>query len=295
MNYKFLYLQFLSFLLLSTSNLLAQGQNITILSVENSDKSISLLYEKTNPGNYTLSLEFSNVNNCNITTYEKVIRESSGFLMKLEPIDKNQKIIYSMRYYATRGAINTKVDSLYRYTLPFRNGKKIKIFEAEYVGQKYFDLEKSSDWKSYAVVTNKPDTICSMRKGVVVLINNQYDDNSTLDAQYTSRRNQVVIEHEDGTFAMYKGLKRNAIFVEPGQVVNAQTELGIIEKYNKKDYRLDFDFYYLSQNVFEANNNQSSKNNKNTYRYFTPVFYTHEGERQIESGKEYTVSANNTI
>jgi len=292
MNYNFFYLLFFSCFLLSSSNLSGQSKNVSILSIENTDKSIDLLYEKRNPGNYTLTLEFSNVDNCNIPAYEKVISESSGFLMKLQPLNKNQNISYSLKYYSTLGAINSKIDSLYRYILPFKKDKKIEIFEAEYVGQKYFDLEKSPDWKSYAVVSNMPDTVCSMRKGIVVLINNQYNDNSTLDAQFTSRRNKVVIEHEDGTFAMYKGFKKNGIFVETGQIVNPQTELGILEKYNKKYYRLDFNFYYLSQNVLNTQNENSSFNDKNIYRYFIPVFYTQEGERYIQSGKEYTVSVN---
>ncbi|MDW8848672.1 hypothetical protein SD960_01110 [Flavobacterium sp. MMLR14_040] len=294
MNNKILYLLIVSFFLLTNSNLLAQSQNISILSIENSDKSVDLFYEKKNPGSYTLNIEFSNLSNCNVSTYEKVICDNSGFIMKLEPVDKNQNITYSIQYIATLGAVNPKIDNLFKYVLPFKNGKKIKIFEAEYAGQKYFGLERFPDWKSYAVATNKPDTICSMRKGIVVLIDNQYNDNSVLDAQFTSRRNQVVIEHEDGTFAMYKGFKKDGIFVQLGQTVNAQTELGIIEKYNKKEYRLDFDVYYLSQNL-NSQIEQSPLRAKNTYQYFPPVFYTQEGRKRLESGKEYTVFQNENI
>ena len=50
MNNKILYLLIVSFFLLSNSNLSAQSQNITILSIENSDRSVDLLYEKKNPG-----------------------------------------------------------------------------------------------------------------------------------------------------------------------------------------------------------------------------------------------------
>lgn len=295
MNNKILYLLIVSFFLLSNSNLSAQSQNITILSIENSDRSVDLLYEKKNPGSYTLTLEFSKLNNCNVATYEKVISEDSGFIMKLEPINKDQDITYSMRYSATLGAVNPKIDNLFRYILPFKNGKKIKIFESESAGEKYFGLKKSVDWKSYAVASNKPDTVYSMRKGIVVLIDNQYNDNSLLDAQFTSRRNQIVIEHEDGTFAMYKGFQKNGIFVELGQTVNQQTELGVIEKYNKKGYRLDFDVFYLSQDVLNSQNNQSSLDAKNTYQYFPPVFYTQEGRKRLESGKEYTVFLNENI
>jgi murein DD-endopeptidase MepM/ murein hydrolase activator NlpD len=295
MNNKILYLQIVSFFLLSNLNLSAQSQNITILSIENSDRSVDLLYEKKNPGSYTLTLEFSNLSNCNVSTYEKVVSEDSGFIMKLEPLDKDQDITYSMRYSATLGIVNPKIDNLFRYVLPFKNGKKVKVFESESAGEKYFGLKKSVDWKSYAVASNKPDTVYSMRKGIVVMIDSSYNDNSLLDAQFTSRRNQVVIEHEDGTFAMYKGLKKDGIFVELGQTVNAQTELGIIEKYNKKGYRLDFDVFYLSQDVVNSKIEQSPLRAKDTYQYFPPVFYTQEGRKRLESGKEYTVFINENI
>jgi len=295
MKLKIIYLLFLLCLLFKNSNLSAQNQNVSILAIENSDNSIDLSYEKKNPGSYTLTLEFSNVKNCNVKTYQKVISESSGFIMKLEPLSKEENITYSMQYYAALGAINTTIDNQFRYILPFKNGKKIQIFEADYAGKKYFDLETPADWKSYAVFTNKPDTICSMRKGIVVFIDNQYDDNSVLNAQYTSRRNKVLIEHEDGTFAMYRGFKKNGIFVASGQAVNPQTELGIIEKYNNDSYRLDFDVYYLSQSTFNPQEKQSSLRTKNTYRHLVPVFYTLEGEMNIKSGKEYTVSSNANI
>lgn len=291
MKTKFVYLLLLLCFLLKNSNLSAQNQNISISSIENSDKSIDLLYEKKNPGSYTLTLEFSNVKNCNVQTYEKVISESSGFIMKLHPLNKDQNIIYSMKYNVILGSINNKIDSQFHYILPFKNGKKIQVYEAEYAGQKYFDLEKPADWKSYSVFTNQPDTVCSMRKGIVVFIDNQYDDNSVLNAQYTSRRNKIVIEHEDGTFAMYSGLKKNGIFVKTGQTVCPQTELGIIEKFNNTEYRLDFNVYYLSKNIFDSQNKQS----KNAYLYLAPVFYTNEGEGQIKSGKDYIVSSNENI
>jgi hypothetical protein len=295
MNNQRLYLMLFLCFSLMNSKLAAQNQNINILSVENADKSINLLYEKSNPGNYTVNIEFSDVNNCNVKTYQKVINECSGSVMKLGPLDKTQNISYSMRYYATLGALNPKIDSLFRYTLPFKNGKQIKIFEAEYADYRYFGLEADSDWKSYAVLTKEADTVYSMRKGTVVLMDNQYNDNSDLDAQFTSRRNQIVIEHEDGTFAIYKGFKKDSIFVKIGQTVNSLTELGIIEKYNKRNYRLDFGVYYLSQNNSNSQTEQPSQNNKNSYRYFTPVFKTQEGEMRVESTKMYTVSKNENI
>jgi len=129
MKLKIIYLLFLLCLLFKNSNLSAQNQNVSILAIENSDNSIDLSYEKKNPGSYTLTLEFSNVKNCNVKTYQKIISESSGFIMKLEPLSKEENITYSMQYYAALGAINTTIDNQFRYILPFKNGKKYKYLK----------------------------------------------------------------------------------------------------------------------------------------------------------------------
>jgi hypothetical protein len=295
MKSKILYSLILICFFSGKSKLTAQVKNVEIIPIENSDKSIELLYKKKKPGNYTLSLEFSDVENCNVKNFERLISDDSGQIMKLEPLNKNQRINYSIRYYTVLGGVNPKIDSLFRYTLPFKNGKKIKIFEAEYAGEKYFGVKKTADWKSYAVVSNSPDTVCSMRKAIVVMIDNQYSDNSILNAQYTSRRNEVIIEHADGTFAMYKGFKQNEIFVELGQTVSPQTSLGIIEKYNQTSYRLDVNVYYLAENDFNSRKLQSADKSKNVYKYFAPVFYIKEGEMRLESNKEYTVAVDEKI
>lgn len=287
------FLSFLSFLIIN-SKVCAQAQNITITSKRNDDQTVDLFYEKINPGTYTVRIELSNVNNCDITSYEKTVTGFSGNFVKLRPVDKSRVISYSMRYSAVMGKVNPRVDSLFRYTLPFKTGKKVKIFEAGNVGEKYFGQEKALNWKSYVVHLNNPDTICSMRKGTVVLIKNEYDSKVTNDVEYTSMRNYVVVEHADGTYASYKGFKKNGIFVKLGETVNPQTALGIVALYNNNNYRVDFNIYYLSDNNF-ASEKQSLNKYKSQYMFITPVFFTQEGDVAVESKKEYTAAVNEMV
>lgn len=273
----------------------SQTQNISISSRVNDDKSIDLSYKKELPGTYTIGLEFSNVENCDVSDYITELDVNYGSLYKLRPVDKNKGIRYSLKYYAIMGKLNPKVDSLFRYVLPFKNEKKIKIYEAGNIGEKYFGQEKAMNWKSYVVNSENSDTICSMRKGIVVVVKNEYVDNSSVDAHYTSKRNSLIIEHPDGTFAEYKGFRKNGIFVKLGQTVYPQSELGIIEKYDLKGYRLDFSVYYLADSDFKSKNAQFLKGYKSNYKYVTPYFITEEGEVRIESKKEYTAATNVSV
>lgn len=293
MNKKLLYL--ITFLTIFgiDSRLYAQFKNITISSKVNPDKSVDFSYTKDKPGTYTVSLEFSNLENCDITNYKKEVNSSFGFLFKLKPIDNNNVIRYSMKYYTIMGKVNPRVDSLLQYILPFKNGKKVKIYEAGNIGEKYLGQEKNLNWKSYVVKSTEPDTVCGMRKGIVVEIKNDYDDNSAANDYYTSKRNSIVVEHADGSYALYQGFKRNGVFVKLGETVYPQTELGVIEKYDLNGYRLDFSVYFL----FDKNNhdidNYTLKGYK--YRYIRPHFVTQEGTLKIESGKEYTALLNEAV
>jgi len=292
-NNAFFVFQFL-FLFLISFKLSAQNQVVTITSKVNDDKSVDLNYEKKVPGTYTVNIELSNVSNCDVTSYEGIVTGYSGTVTRLRPTDKSRGIGYAIRYSTIMGEINPKVDSLFHYTLPFKNGKKIKVYEAGNIGEKFLGQEKVSNWKSYVVHPEKADTICSMRKGIVVLVKNEYDNNPNLKVHYTSMRNLITVEHADGTYATYKGFKKNGIFVKLGQNVDPQTNLGIVELYDNEGYRLDFSVYYLSGNIFKTEK-VSIKNQKSSFKFITPVFVTQEGDVTIEAKKEYTVLSNEAV
>jgi len=279
-------------------NLFAQNQNITINRTVKEDKSIELNFEKILPGSYYIVMEFNQVNNCYTNEYAGLVNGHSGRLLSLKPINPEQGISYSMKYSSIMGVPNPKVDSLFQYALPFKIGKKLKIYEASNIGEKYFGAEKPANWKSYVVQLKSPDTIFSMRKGIVVKLTDEYQDDASITKRYTSKRNSIVIEHDDGTFAEYKGFKKNSFKVQLGQTVYPQTQLGIVEIFNKSEnnYRLDFCIYYLFDlKGFGNDEKQSLKNNGNRYKFLTPSFFTSEGLKTIVSSNEYTAAFNELI
>jgi hypothetical protein len=279
-------------------DLFAQAQNITINRTVKEDNSIDLNYEKILPGSYYIVMEFSNLSNCFAGDYKGVVTGYSGKLLNLKPINTQKGIGYSLKYYSILGVPNSRVDSLFQYTLPFKIGKQVKIYEAGNIGEKYFGSEKPVNWKSYVVNFDSPDTIFSLRKGIVVKLNNEYDEDTSVTKQYTSKRNSIIVEHEDGTFAEYTGFKKNSFKVKLGQIVYPQTQLGIVELFNKleNNYRFDFCIFYL-YNLKSIGNNESQtlKNYVSSYKFLTPKFLTSEGLTTLESKKEYTTIFNETI
>ncbi len=284
-------------LLIMNVQLYAQVQNITLNRTVNEDKSIDLNYEKKLPGSYYVVVELSNITNCDTDGYKGVISDYSGNLLRLKPSNPQQGIGYSMKSFTMMGDPNPRLDSLFHYTLPFKNGKKVKIYEASHLGEKYFGSEKPANWESYLINFKTPDTVYSMRKGLVVKITNDYEDETSLSKNYTTKRNSLIIEHEDGTFAEYNGFKKNSFMVKLGQTVYPEKSLGTIAIFNKSEenYRFDFSIFYLVNIDFnDSGETQTMKNAKCRYKYLTPIFLTPDGVVKIESKKEYIALYNET-
>ena len=276
-------------------NLLSQNKNIEITYKRNTDKTVDISYTKKLPGSYYIKLEFTTLKNCYKSNIERVIKNSSGRLIKLKPIDSKQHVNFSYKYSTIRGNPNPKIDSLFNYTIPFKKGKKVRINEAWNVGEKYFGNDRPTNWKSYIIYRKSPDTICSMRKGIVVQITNKFNVDTLFNKSFTSKRNTILIEHSDGTYASYTGFKKNSIFVKLGQTVYPQTKLGILEIFNAGKYRLSFAIYYIIDSNLENLKKQNLKNRKSRNAFLTPYFITENGSEKIKSRNEYIVTSNEKI
>ncbi|WP_299778820.1 hypothetical protein [uncultured Formosa sp.] len=278
-----------------SQSIYAQNKKIEITYERKSDKSIEFYYKKNVPGSYYLTLEFDNLENCNCSkTYEKVIKYVSGSLFTLHPANTKKGISFSYKIKYVMGNPDPKINENIVYVLPFKTGKSIKILEASNVGEKYFGNEKPIDWKSFIVYSNQPDTIYSMRKGIVVKISDTYKNDDEINKTYTSKRNLILIEHEDGSYATYKGFDKNEIFVKLGQEVYPHTTLGKLEKFNKTNYRLDFNTFHYLKNLLDATKSTIS-NRDYKIKYINPTFYIDNSNRKIQSKEISNVSFNEDL
>lgn len=285
MNIKTFYI----IVFLVSQSFYAQEKKIEITYERRSDKSIDFYYQKNVPGSYYLKLEFSRLENCeNSRTYEQVLKYDSGSLFTLKPHDDSQGISFSYRLSYTRGNPKAKINNGIIYVLPFKTEKSIKIFEASNIGEKYFERDRPIDWKSFVAYSKESDTIYAMRKGIVVDVIDKHDNDTKFTKTFTSKRNRVLIEHEDGSYATYKGFNRGEIFVKLGQKIYPRIPLGKLGEFNKANYRLDFNFYHYIKDT--QDNNRSVKT-----KYLNPLFFVDNSNKRIKSKEVYTVSFNEDI
>lgn len=296
-NHRYLYAILLVFAISCFTKTQAQDRVIEVTAVRNTNNNIEFSYTKSKPGSYTVKINFNNLTNTMAAEqYETVVEASSGRLLTLRPTNKEQGISYGYKTSYAFGNSKPKVDSSFQYLLPFKKGAIKTINESSNVNEKYFGAEKPESWKSYSTSSKTVDSVFAMRKGIVVDIKNEFQSDTLIKKVYTSKTNSILIEHEDGTYAIYKGFKKDSFKVKLGEVVYPQTMLGILDKFNNDNYILHFSIYYFDKNLmFASSTNNTMKNAKAPYIYLTPLFFTKEGVIKIVPRSSFTADSNETI
>ena len=269
----------------------AQESAIKFSSKTNSDKSVELSYEKQDPGTYTVLLRFRELTNTDASSEQDItIKGYSGNLLTLKPQNTGQGIGYSYASTYIRGKFEPKYDANFIYTLPYKSGVKAMVSESGFVGARYFGNTTPDDWKVYRFYTKVEDTVTAVRKGIVVDIKDLHENNVSDGVAYTSKSNDMIIEHADGTLATYRGFKKGSFVVEVGQTVFPGTALGLNSKNNSNSgFNISLMLTYLKSK--EIDRSRTIQNSKSLYGFITPHFATAENADVIlESRKEYNAS-----
>lgn len=263
----------------------AQEKLVNVANVVNTDRSVNFSYEKTDPGNLTLLLKFGVLTNSTVQSEQSFnLNGYSGSFLTLRPDNKEQGIGFSYSCSYIRGKLNPKYKADFIYLLPYKTGSKVTAAEAGYVGTRYFGKTTPEDWKAYYFYTKKEDTVTTIRKGVIVEIQDSHDVEKSDEVEFTSRVNKLIIEHMDGTLATYSGLKKGSVAVKIGQTVFPGTVLGVNSKANGEDhFNISLSIIYLKSKDFESS--------KSLYGFVAPHFNTSEsGDTILISQKEYTAT-----
>lgn len=273
----------------------AQEAQIKVSTRVNSDNSVGFIFDKSDPGTFTLQLNLRDLSNAiSQTETEQTfnLKSYQGNFFTLKPENKEYGVGYAYSYHFIRGKLKPKYDPGFIYLLPHKLGTKVQMAEASFLDAQYFGNKTPDDWKCYSFYTKQEDSVTAVRKGVVVQIKDEYDAEVNEGVAYTSRNNELMIEHADGTIAVYRGLKKGSLSVKVGQTVLPGRAIGLNAK-NGSAHSITFLLIYLKSNDIEASRNQNLKNSKSFYGFVTPHFFTEGNPDLVLSPKEeYTAAAN---
>ncbi len=120
-------------------------------------------------------------------------------------------------------------------------------------------------------------------------------DNDTENIEYTSRRNYIIVEQEDGTLLRYSGFQQGSITVKTGETVVPGTALGMNIQRNNH-YQISLLLYYLNSADFESLRNQTLSRPKSLYEIVTPMFALNgDSCTVLENNHEYIAFHNDAI
>jgi hypothetical protein len=253
------------------------------------------MFEKTDPGTFTVAVKFKMLSNATNIGPAFTARTYGGTLFSLTPIDKNKGIGYaSYSYFYIRGRLKPKYDAGFVYLLPYKKDVKVHVAESNFLGATYFGETTPADWKAYRFYTQQKDTVTAIRKGVVVEIKDLYETNSN-EVVYTSKTNELIIEHADGTLATYRGFQKGSFMVKVGETVFPNTPLGLNSKYDVNgNYNISLMITYLKSATPRDNNADKSEPNS-YYGFVTPHFMTAESADHILTAQQAYVAASNNL
>lgn len=277
-----------------------QNKKSGVTHKRNEDKSVSFFYEKNSPGSIYIILKFSQLTNSSGDLFKSTVNGYRSSLTTLRPIDPKQGIGFSYGYTTLIGNIKAEPNLDFKYILPFKNGKNVKVNYLSYLGKKFGNSEPKN-FKAFQFLTESNDTIFAIRKGIVVSVKDRFKADDEYELSYKSEANSITIEHEDGTLANYKVLKNNSFMVDIGDTVYPTTPLALTGTYDKEENtQLRLTIYYLDENVkkldFEELRKENLTNKTHFYIYIDPLFYSTQNEIiKLEAGKTYTAISNDAI
>jgi len=263
-------------------------KDIHLNVVRNSDRSVDFYYSKEVPGSFYLYIDFKNIQNTISPIGSYNIKYPEGKLFTLKPNDPRKNITYSYHFSYVRGIPNPRVDSLFTYLLPFKKNARVGVRFSYFVGSKYLGQEEPKNWKSFSFKREKADTVCSIRKGLVVSVTDKFPIDTSEVYSYKSNINVIIVEHSDGTLARYQGLDGNNIFVKPGDTVWPNQPLGTLIQYDKSgSYQLLLSIVFLTGDNLELRSEVKLKDKRSYYQHVDPYFLTSQGNRRLMDHKKY--------
>ena len=220
-------------------------------------KGYKIMVEKNKPGTYTCTITFNQLlgydcsegNNSFSTSISLMGHSQIGNLTQVQNAT-NFMLNYGYTY--SRGKNLSKVDSLYPYLLPKTAGSSIRTSGTYFIG----DLFGKSNNEFYAMGFQYAmgDTICATRAGIVCEATDNAEARKENELYNTKTRNNIFLEHADGTMARYNILSAIQLLVQVGDKVIPGQPLAVFNK-SEKDYTMLFDVFYLNLKNKSASGN----------------------------------------
>jgi|GEM_PF-1354757 len=278
------------FLLFDINNLSAQESGLDFRIKHNTDRSISIEYVKSRPGRFTVLFQIKDLEGSSSESNLILpVNAMAGTLVKFKPRDsKSYVTLGPYRYNIIRGGAIDQYNSDFTYLLPYDDGTKVQVIDEKFDRTSQYSPSPESAAGSH-FLTATEQNVTAVRKGQVVAVTKFGTMYQSQKRIFRGQTDKLVIEHPDGTLAVYLGLNKDSIKVQLGQTVFPGTIIGTNSKTFSGQYGMSLIIYYLKEKPLEKLKEAHREYFLDIYGYVKPKYYTLERKAiQLESGQEYT-------
>lgn len=210
--------------------------------------SLRLMAEKKKPGSFTCTVTFMQLigyrcseggDNFTVTVSGSDLQQ----IATLTPIENATSYALSYNYHTYRGRSISKLDSLYPYLLPRTPGRSIKTSGTYFIGELFG--KSNSEFYAMGFQYQLGDTICATRAGIVYDASENAEQSKENELFNNKSRNNIFIEHNDGTIARYQVQSPIKLLIHVGDKVIPGQPLAVFDK-EDKTYLVIFNLSYLN-------------------------------------------------
>lgn len=269
----------------------AQNKGIKLTEIIDADNMLHITAEPVGYGSFTLWLTVSETNNVSKSPtmpYEitrTIASKKEVLSFKPENTDKPAKAEYT--YDWLNGKVNALPDLGFIYRIPVANGKQT-IVRSVTPAQADMGRNNTSNFRVWQFSAEPGEPVFAVRKGVVIRAEDNGRDESGDDDWAGAL---TVIEHADGTQAIYTGLKGGSLSVKEGNTVLPSQRIGSAGKFfdSTKGVRVGI-YSYISNRNKGAYPNMKVQND-----FINPLYCTSSGNMILNDGMTVVVKVSSRI
>lgn len=288
MDRKLIY-RFLFVALISPISSFSQDLFVTFSTNQRNDVIFS--YEKNFPGSATIILGFKKVENALISsTISTTVRGSEGRFFILNSVDRARpiKFLFEVRYF--RGSILKKVKKYPKYSIPFKDGADVTVEDLKVQDHAKLVTANGEKWMGFKYRSSKPDSVISIRAGVVSELMNNHQNPDDRDPWVNA--NFVTVEHLDGSIARYWGFQKGNIKVNVGDQVKPGDLIGIMDD---GESQLHLTVYYIKSYDIDLTVDPLTDIEGFDFQYVNPTVVHQKGAGRLKEGQNYISLMNSDL
>jgi Peptidase family M23 len=268
---------------------LVYSQPVACTSEQDDKKAILIYATNRTIGTYTVGLNFPILEgfetNFNKDEYYEV-PSGKKLLIKLNPAKGvTPDLQFGFKSYEGK-VFKNPPEKKTIYLLPAKPGNEVAYLESQKIAER-IGKQPPKDYQAYYFQLKAGDTICASRSGVVTKINDDIKQGQSLNATFSANRNQIKIEHKDGTLAQYTFVSPIISLTDVGKEIKAGEPIAVLGQQSDK-FGVFFSVYYLDESKLAAVQKLAANQPKYIFTYL-PVDFHLKNNSALEFGQSYVV------